>query len=188
MAFSDALVVVVCLAAIGTDMRWRRIPNWLTFPAMGLGLLVNALEGGWNGLVRGAAGLLLALLLTVPLFALGFVKAGDVKLVAAFGIIKGVGATTVQSFALWAFLYGALIGGLWALMTLAQSRSLGLAWMRVREIAIQWLGGMVPTGSGGSRESALRQPMPYGVALSLGALMALACERLWGHPFPLLGG
>lgn len=191
MALADALIIALSLTTMVTDSRWRRIPNWLTFPAMGLGLFINALEGGWDGLWRGIGGLFLALSFTIPLFALGFVKAGDVKLIAAFGSIKGIGAPPTQSFALWAFLYGALVGGLWALATLVQARSLGVAWARMRGMLTSFVVGgtpRMPAVSEGNEENDLRQPMPYGVALSLGALMALACEWFWGQPFPLLSG
>jgi prepilin peptidase CpaA len=186
MQMADGLVIAVCLGAIVTDSRWRRIPNWLTFPAIGLGLAVNALDSGWSGLGRAVVGLLVALLLTVPLFALNFVKAGDVKLMAAFGTIKGVGAPPIQSFALWAFLYGALIGGFWAMAVLLRAKSLGVAWQRVWGMVAHLIGLPIPAKKQ-EKANALRLPMPYGIALSLGALMALALEELFGRPFPLLG-
>lgn len=189
--WSDGLLVALCLIAMATDSRWRRIPNWLTFSAISMGLLLGALDSGWTGLGQSALGLMLALVITVPLFAMGALKAGDVKLVAAFGAVKGIGTPPIQSFALWAFLYGALVGGLWALATLARARSLGLTGRWLRERVTHWVCGAMylPPAIGDAEEgSALRQPMPYGFALSLGALIALGCEWLWGCPFPLLAG
>lgn len=189
--WADGLLVALCLIAMATDSRWHRIPNWLTFPAMGMGLLLSALDNGGAGWGRSALGLMLALALTVPLFAMGVIKAGDVKLVAAFGAVKGIGTPPIQSFALWAFLYGALVGGLWALATLARARSLGLVGRRLGRRITHWVCGAMslPSVIEEAEEGlALRQPMPYGVALSLGALIALGCEWLWGSPFPLLGG
>jgi prepilin peptidase CpaA len=96
------LVASVSLIAIITDARWHKIPNWLTFPAIAAGFLVNAVSG-WEGLIRSIGGFAFALAFMLPFFALDLLKAGDVKLVVAWGTIKGLGQPAWQSFALWAF-------------------------------------------------------------------------------------
>src|ERR1700720_131228 len=43
------LAAVPALVAGWTDWRWRRIPNWLTVPALLLGIAVNCFAAGWAG-------------------------------------------------------------------------------------------------------------------------------------------
>ena len=90
--------------ATATDVRSRRIPNVLTFGAMGagLGLGICALDGAravWlgNAIAGVAAGF--ALLLLLP-YAIGAVKAGDVKLLMAFGALARAMARALD-LSLW---------------------------------------------------------------------------------------
>jgi prepilin peptidase CpaA len=84
------LVLVVITAAI-FDLRWRRVPNWLTVSGVLLGVVLNTLllrsEGLWSSL----EGLGLALLIYVPLYLLRAMGGGDVKLMASVGAIAGPG-------------------------------------------------------------------------------------------------
>jgi prepilin peptidase CpaA len=78
-------------AVIGSihDLRNRRIPNWVTGPAILAGLLLHSLVGHWSGLGYSAlAGLVAGALALVFWFA-GGMGAGDVKLMAAVGCIAG---------------------------------------------------------------------------------------------------
>ncbi len=180
----DLLVAVVSLIAIFTDAKWRKIPNWLTFPAIAVGLIFNCLEG-WNGLFRSAGGLVASLAIMLPFFALDFLKAGDVKLVVAWGTIKGLGQPLGQFFALWAFLYGALIGGLMALIVLATEKA--SSERQGRLIAMLKLMLASPkTAAYFAGSSPLKKPMPYGVALGLAAILTLILERWLGSPCPFL--
>ncbi len=181
---ANLLVVSVSLVALITDARWRKIPNWLTFPAIGAGILLNSLDG-WDGLVRSVGGLVFALALMLPFFALDLLKAGDVKLVVAWGTIKGLGQPVWQTFALWAFLYGALLGGLMSLSVLAQKRAASETWKRVWALLGLMLGAPRQL-TGISDSSPMRTPMPYGIALSLGSFLALALEWWFGQVCPFI--
>jgi prepilin peptidase CpaA len=110
----DVICVVTCLMATIFDLRSRRIPNWLTFPAIGLGLLLNTVmmwithgvQMGFKlGLVSSLAGSAFLLLVFGFLGALRFVGMGDVKLMGA------VGALLRWPVAVWVLIYVALAGG-----------------------------------------------------------------------------
>ena len=59
------LAIVLAIASI-MDFRFRRIPNWLTFPAMTAGLIYHLYASGSKGLLFSIEGLLLGfVLLTV---------------------------------------------------------------------------------------------------------------------------
>jgi prepilin peptidase CpaA len=76
--------VVVLIAAI-SDIRSRRIPNWLVFPFLAAGPIVLTAAHGWHGLQQSLLGILLAAALMGILYWLGGMGMGDVKLCAAVG-------------------------------------------------------------------------------------------------------
>ena len=95
----------IALAAGLYDLRIRRIPNWLNLSGVILGLGLNAYLFSGRGVIAAGLGLLLALAIYTPLYALRGMGAGDVKLMAAIGAIAG----PRDWFAI--FLTTALLGG-----------------------------------------------------------------------------
>jgi prepilin peptidase CpaA len=81
------------LAVLGvatfTDLRSRRIPNWLVLPFLLAGIVVSFWMQGWHGLVQSLGGALLGLVVYGVLFWMGGMGAGDVKLCAAIGAWVG---------------------------------------------------------------------------------------------------
>jgi len=75
------------VAAAATDLRHRRIPNWLTVPAMATGLVLNGISG--IGFGTAILGMLAALGVYFLCFAAGFRGAGDGKLMGAVGAFVG---------------------------------------------------------------------------------------------------
>ncbi|MGA3072732.1 MAG: A24 family peptidase [Bryobacteraceae bacterium] len=107
-----ALLLAVLVATV-TDLRTRRIPNWLTVSTLLLGFVLNALiaypspvEGVWLA----AKGFGLAFGLNLVMYMLHMTGAGDVKLLAAVGALVGF------SDFLGIFLLTALIGGVLAII------------------------------------------------------------------------
>jgi prepilin peptidase CpaA len=108
--------LIVLAVATFTDLRSRRIPNWLVLPFMLAGLVASAWIGGWHGLGHSFAGLGLGILIYGFLFWVGGMGAGDVKLAAAIGAWIGpsqlfialvvtamAGGIMILFWALWAF-------------------------------------------------------------------------------------
>ena len=148
---ADLILVVFALTVMTTDWRWQRIPNVVTYPTMAIGLVLAAFESLPGEILRGGlldhvVATLGVLVLLFPLYNMRAMKAGDVKLLMSVGALKGV------VFLFWAFVYGAVIGGVVALVYLAVQRLL-----RGRRL-----------------DELLRTFIPYGVSLALGALVALA--------------
>ncbi|MCS7192147.1 MAG: prepilin peptidase [Armatimonadetes bacterium] len=180
----DVLVVIVSLVAIFTDAKWNKIPNWLTFSAIIFGFIVNSLNG-WKGIVSSFGGFILALAIMLPFFSLNLLKAGDVKLVLTWGAIKGLKQPFWQSFALWAFLYGALIGGIISLVFLASEKTNSQSWKRIMAL-LGLIFSSPKTLSQVSEASPLKTPMPYGISLGLGSFFTVALERWFGTPCPFI--
>ncbi|WP_179215832.1 prepilin peptidase [Paenibacillus sp. MY03] len=90
-SFALAAFLLLLLAAFITDMRWRRIPNWLTFAFFVAGLLYHVSINGVAGLAAASWGATAGFLPLLLLYALGGIGAGDVKLFGAAGAWIGVG-------------------------------------------------------------------------------------------------
>jgi prepilin peptidase CpaA len=162
--------VVLCAAlaiACATDLRSRRIPNWLTFSTVAIGLALNGVLFGLDGLSQSAQGLGVGLVMLLPLFALRWMGAGDVKLMAAIGALKG------PEFVFFACLWAAVFGGAIALIGLLRSRRLGLA------LANLYYSRLMPDTGGSFMTGAWR--MPYAPAIALGTLLALYGVRWIGN-------
>src|SRR5579871_918007 len=82
------LLLLVILAAIW-DIRFRRVPNWLTLTGVLIGVGLNSFLYESAGLWASLEGLGLALLIYFPLFLLRGMGAGDAKLMAAVGALAG---------------------------------------------------------------------------------------------------
>lgn len=89
------------------DWRSRRIPNWLTVPALFLGVGVNAVGSGWLGFRAALAGAALMLLLLLPLVWLRALGAGDWKLMGALGGFLGPRGALVVLF--WSLMIGGVM-------------------------------------------------------------------------------
>ena len=109
----EFVLMVAVLIATVTDLRSRRIPNWLTVSALVLGFLLNALiayPSPLQGLWLAAKGFLLAFGLNLVMYILHMIGAGDVKLLAAVGAMVGI------SDFIGIFMLTALIGGVLAIV------------------------------------------------------------------------
>jgi len=82
---------VLAVIAAWTDLRSRRIPNWLTVPGLFVGIAANVVVGGWGGLKASLLGAALGLVLLLPFVLLRSLGAGDWKLAGALGAFAGPG-------------------------------------------------------------------------------------------------
>jgi prepilin peptidase CpaA len=90
-------VVLFTLLCLVTDVRSRRIPNWLTVPAFGLGLAAHTAAGGFSGLQTSLGGFATGFGILFVLWLFGGGGGGDVKMMSALG--AWLGATMVlQAF------------------------------------------------------------------------------------------
>jgi|SRR5579871_1339480 len=100
------LGIVAGVAAV-CDLRWRRVPNWISLAGFIAGLSLNVVLAGLAGARSALMGAGLALLIYLPLYLLRGVGAGDVKLMAALGAILGPG-NWITVFVLTAITGGAV--------------------------------------------------------------------------------
>ncbi|WP_028103200.1 A24 family peptidase [Pseudoduganella violaceinigra] len=112
-------IILLCLViqAAASDLAWRRVPNVLVLAGLLLALLLHwRVGGGGSLLAQGLAGAGVGLLLFMPLYVLGGMAAGDVKLLAMAGSF--LGPWQALQLALWS----AMAGGVLALFCLQLAR------------------------------------------------------------------
>src|ERR1700719_3526491 len=86
-----ATAAVLC-ALIGAayDVKDRRVPNFLTGPAIVFGLALHASFGGFRELAMAAAAAVASGLIFLIFYLAGGMGAGDVKLIAAVASVAGL--------------------------------------------------------------------------------------------------
>jgi len=169
-----AVVLTILVVAVAIfDLRWRRIPNFLVFPAILIGVALHSFDGGLNGFLFALKGLGLGFgLLLIPYLVKGM-KAGDVKFMMAIGAFTGAAGVARV------LLVTTLCYPLLAAVVVVKERKLGVTWLRFRRILLNFLGFFVP----GLKLYALRlesqddekvasASTPFGVAITAGALIS----------------
>lgn len=159
------LFATVCVAAT-TDTLSRRVSNYLTYPAMALGL---ALGFGMGGLGLDASWTqhhfmshVLGLLIGAGIFFVAWwaegVKGGEVKLAGAVGALGGAQFTVAAMF--WASLVGAIMA-LWVLLLRGKLLD-GLR--RSVRYAVTFRAEQAPS------DDPARLSIPYAVAIAFGTV------------------
>jgi prepilin peptidase CpaA len=158
-----SLALLVALWAGWLDWRFRRIPNWLTVSGFFLGLGMNEVLSGWNGIKGGleGAGIGIAIFF-IPVVMRG-IGAGDLKLMGALGACLGP----------WKFvnvlLISVFIAGIMAAIEIVRRR-------RVKE-TFSNMGVLVrafATFGLGAREGLVTLDNPRSMRLPFGVATALA--------------
>jgi prepilin peptidase CpaA len=163
------LVSFVLVEAAVIDGRSLRVPNWLTLHFAFGGWAYAYWYGGAPLLGWSLAGAAVGLACLMPLYAIGGMGAGDVKLMAGVGAWIGPVSTG------WAFLSTALVGGLIALAMMAASGELGRHLAMTRTIGREVLTVRQPAAL--SELAARRKPsmllLPYGIPIAIGTIAYL---------------
>jgi prepilin peptidase CpaA len=164
-----ALLIPLAIIIAYYDVRYRRIPNPFVLATFISGVAMNAILGGFPGIVTSLAGCLLGFVLMFMLHIFGAMGAGDVKLFAAIGAVTGA------HLILPTFLIVILIGGLLAVISTIRTGALISTMHRVLQIFAGFLPGWempkfaVPTDR--------RHTIPYGVAITIGSILSTAIFR-----------
>jgi prepilin peptidase CpaA len=160
------LVSFVLVEAALIDGRCLRVPNWLTYHFFLGGLIFAFWKGGSASLVCALEGAGVGLLTLLPLYAIGGMGAGDVKLMA------GMGAWIGPWFTLGAFVFSALAGSLIAVAMMVLSgelvRHLALFQIIGREILV--LRNPAILAERAAQRKASMMLLPYGIPIAVGSI------------------
>lgn len=169
------LAAVVLVAAV-TDVRSRRISNWLTLAGVVAGIVLNSFLNvdryNWRTALMGLG---LAFAVYFPLYLLRGMGAGDVKLMAAVGAVMG----PANWFAI--FLLSNILGGVAAVLLLL---SKGRLWGTLRNVGymLYELAHLRPPYMRKEEldvQSPKAMTMPHGLAIAMGSISFLVAAWIW---------
>ncbi len=154
-----AFVAAFTIAAMVTDLRSRRIPNWLTVSAFVVGVVFHTVVTGWHGTLFALGGFAVGFGVLFVLWSIGGGGGGDVKLMGALGAWLGA-KLTVAVFLLSAFMaFFCLLAVMgWGLLN-RQPATAG-------------------AGTNGGSEPLFRKTIPYAIPAGLSAWMVLVGKML----------
>ncbi len=178
----------VCAAMIVAAVidGWKlKVPNWLTYPLILSGWSLGVLHScgllestGSGGIGASLAATALGFLLLFPLYGIGGMGAGDVKMQMGFGAWIGSfyglrAAEGIHPGAGWilvyAFCLAAVIGGVLALGMIAARGQLKTNLNNTRAILGDLVGAGVATAADKAAQRKSRMHLlPYGIPLCLG--------------------
>lgn len=164
--------LILSVLAGWTDLRNRRIPNWLTVPGLLVGVAANAAVGGWSGLKASLLGALLGLALLLPFVLLRSLGAGDWKFAGALGAFSGPGL-------LIDLLIGSVfVAGAMALVLVIYKRRLLQTVRNIGHILVSLVTFRLP-GIHVTLDDPNALKIPKGVALSF-TVIVYAVAHVWG--------
>ncbi len=102
------------IAGVVDDLRSRKVHNVLVLGLFVIAITANFLYRGLDGSLIGFGALLLALVATIPLYALGVLGGGDVKLFAVFALF--VDPNTMFQTLIYSIIWGGVFSLIRALI------------------------------------------------------------------------
>jgi prepilin peptidase CpaA len=167
----NILLVLVLVICFYTDFKVQKIYNNIIFPSLILSLVTQLLLNGFSGLSKSIIGLLVGLSILLVPYLLGGIGAGDVKLLALIGAIKG------SIFVVNTAIYMGILGGAIALTIILTNKE-----------SISFIKGVflwVSSVFYGTRykpefpTTVLLKKYPYGIAITAGAAICLIFKEAW---------
>ena len=159
-------VSAILILAAWIDGRELKVPNWITFPMILSGLVYSTCVGGAGGLGSGLLGMCVGLLTLLPLYAVGGMGAGDVKLMA------GIGAWLGWEITLAAFCVSTVVGALMAVLMVLWKRNPTRHYDNFLLILSEWM--VIKNPYELSKIAAERKPrmmlLPYGIPICFGTI------------------
>lgn len=159
------MVAVLCVATF-TDLRSRRIPNWLTLPFLAAGIAVSVWMHGWHGVWQSLGGFVLGALIFGLMHFMGGMGMGDVKLAAAIGAWIG------PEQLLLALVVTGLAGGIMALSWAIFSGFTTDLLRGSGELVFGWRGRSTMAHPELVLSNPKARKMPYAPAIAIGTLIS----------------
>ncbi len=170
------LIIVVVTVAVITDLRWRRIPNSLTFSTFVVAVVVRTFFQGWAGAGLALAGALVAPVLLMIVRGGKGLGMGDLKLTMAVGAVLGPAMAVVM------VLFSAIAGGMLAIGMMLRPGGQLREFVTVLSIGLPF----VRRRKGDDAPAEKRPPIetiPYGLAIGAGSLITLAVYLWTGNEY-----
>ncbi|MHC4481716.1 MAG: A24 family peptidase [Planctomycetota bacterium] len=172
------VLAIVLVAASYTDVRDGKIPYYITYPGVLVGLIGHAITGGLTGrgelaigLSGSALGLAVGFLPWALVWQVGLIGGGDAKVMGAIGALSGWRFTLAATF------YGFAAALVMAIIVMVARR------ITVRTLKRVWRTLVLVFTPGGEMKPVTEgsPTIPLGLAFCIGAAAALL-EVMWRGP------
>jgi prepilin peptidase CpaA len=158
--------LIVLAVATYTDLRSRRIPNWLVLPFALIGFVVSGWLHGLHGIVHSLEGFAVGVSLFGLLSLMGGMGMGDVKLCGALGAWIG------PSQMLLALVMTGIAGGIIALCWAIAGGFTGEMFANTGDLIFGWRKRGLRPDSQFVLDNPVARKMPYAPAIALGTLFS----------------
>lgn len=156
--------------AVVWDIRYRRLPNWLTVAAAGFGVVLHTYLAATAGLGAALGGVAVGMAILLPGFLAHATGAGDVKLMAAAGAFLGPYPALVAALA--SIACGAILALAWAAtatLTGHGAAPWGRYWLMLRTLVGTGRVDYVAPAEG----EVMGRRFPFAIAIAAGVAVAL---------------
>jgi prepilin peptidase CpaA len=163
------LASLFALAAGITDLRWRKIPNWLTYPAIPVAIVLHWIAAGRHAALLSLEGAALGLGILLPFVLIRSLGGGDWKLVG------GLGAFFEPARLVQVLVYTLLINGVMALCMVIWKRRLGQTFRNLGRMAAAFFRFHLP-GQDLTIDNPEAAKVPFGIAAAIAVLLYTASQ------------
>lgn len=163
--WTNILLLILLIICVVTDIKERKIYNKVLFPVFVIAIIYHFVNGGVSGFTASLLGATVGLAILLIPYLMGGMGAGDVKLLAVIGAIKGIG------FVLMTSLYMAIVGGIIGILILLFRKGVVYRFKQIFYFFVLKRQGV--NISIGLDKEALSTTYPYGVAIALGSIGAI---------------
>lgn len=129
------------------DFLKFKISNRFILISLILGILLFLLEKNWTSLFRGSLAAIVPIIMLIPLFALGVLGAGDIKLFSVIGLIKGL------TFLLHTMLISLFVAGILSIIFLIKTKGF--------QTRLSYLSSYIKVISNQTKQSGKLKLLPY---------------------------
>lgn len=152
-----------------TDLRTRKIPNWLTYPAIPIAILLHWVIAGRHAALLSLSGAAIGLGILLPFVLLGALGGGDWKLIGALGAFfepRGLLPVLIVTLA---------ISGIMALALILWKKRVGKTVRNLGRIGASIFKFHVPAADL-SIENSESEKVPFGIAAAIASLLYVAAQ------------
>jgi len=175
----NIVLVTLLILSSYNDIKFKIIPNKYTMPAILIGFILLTLKGGLTGLQESFSGFILGFLVFLIPVIIGFMGAGDLKLMAAIGSLKGF------IFTFNSLVFSGIAGGIIVIIYAIYKKQLLQTLINMCGIIIKPLSKSIYLNSGNKTSKRIfeyfdviknKNPdlyIPYAIPISIGTILVL---------------